>query len=330
MHLITMAHHGEAQGVIEKFQLKKIKSDLWGSEEMMLLLTGEGPFEAATRTALELSSNSIKEIINLGIAGSLSKEISIGEFIPVRTLYLAQDLKPLFKTFQVGTEGEDCVTSFERILDPEKASILRGLGKLVDREAWGVAMAAKIAGIPMRCFKVVSDDAGKLGACEIVKNQAEELSYQLAEGLTKIMMKSEEISETIYPQGFHFTFSHKHKFDSLLQKLTIKQERTPELPLEEIQQLDISPKEKTKKLIEWMENSVDPVKKVLSDASQKLQTNFKSNGFDLRMDPTWENQKLVISLEAADDAELKKKLEILNTLSIQPFTEIMKGNFHVE
>lgn len=330
MHLITMAHHGEAQGVIEKFQLKKLKPDLWGSEEMMLLLTGEGPFEAATRTSLELGTHPFKEIINLGIAGSLSKEIGIGEFIPVRTLYLSQDLKPLFKTFTVGTDGEDCVTSFERILDPEKASILRGLGTLVDREAWGVAMAAKTAGVPMRCFKVVSDDAGKLGACEIVKDQAEELSQRLAEGLAKILGKEESTTDINLPAGFHFTFSHKHKFETLLQKLTIKQERNPELPLDEFRRMEISPKEKTKKLIEWMEDEIDPVKKVLSNAAKKLQGNFKANGFELFIDPTWENQKLSVKLEAADDTELKNKIEVLKTLSIQSFSDIMKGNFHVE
>jgi nucleoside phosphorylase len=330
-----MAHHGEAQGVIEKFQLVKIRPDLWRSEKMLLLLTGEGPFEAATRTAMELAAHPISEIINLGIAGTLSRGHAIGSFIPVRTVYLVQDLKPMFKTFQMNEAGEDCVTSFERILDPEKSEVLKGLGTLVDREAWGVAMAAKTAGIPMRCYKVISDDAGRLGACELVKEKADEFSAILADNLS-IVLKHEMKTETeIELPGFYLTFSLKHKFQSLLQKLAIKQECSQEevlkcLPLDELRALEVSPKEKAKRLLERMEDEIDPVKKVLSLKSKKLQDDFKSHGFEIRIDPTWENPKLSIVLEAADDSELKQSLEKLKTLSIQSFSEIMKGNFHVE
>lgn len=324
-----MAHHGEAQGVIEKFQLKKMRPDLWKSDDMLLIITGEGPFEAATRTALEISCHPVKEIINLGIAGTLSGH-QMGEFLQVRTLYLAQDLKPMFKTFTVSSEGEDCVTSFERILDPEKSKTLRGLGTLVDREAWGVAMAAKTAGIPLRVFKVVSDDAGSLGACEIVKEKAEELSIALAHGLMRILAKESPVQEISTPEGFHFTFSHKHKFQTLLTKLSIKLENTPELPLDEIRGLDISPKEKTKRLIEWMEDEVDPVRKILNHHAEKIRTTFHSHGLEVKIDPLWENPKLSIVVEASDDSELHAKADALKRISITPFSEIMKGNFHVE
>ena len=42
MHLITMAHLGEAQGVIDRFNLKKKDQDIYGSDDLILLITGEG------------------------------------------------------------------------------------------------------------------------------------------------------------------------------------------------------------------------------------------------------------------------------------------------
>lgn len=181
MHLITMAHPGEALGVIEKFNLKRVTADLFSGENLMLLLTGEGPMEAAIKTALLLPKHPFTEVINLGIAGTLSDEFKVGEIHEVRSLYLVQDLKPSFKTFQASERGLDCLTSFERILDPDKSLRLKGIGTLVDREAWGIVMTAKAHGIKFSSYKIISDVAGSLSACELVKENAPVFSAALAE-----------------------------------------------------------------------------------------------------------------------------------------------------
>ena len=336
MYLITMAHMGEAQGVIEAFKLTRKTPELFEGSDLVLLLTGEGPFEAATRTAFHLSKYPIQKIINLGIAGSISEELNIGHIYPVRTIYLVQDLKPAFKTFSASESGIDCVTSFERILDPGKAQKLKGLGGLVDRELWGVAMAAKTAGIPLESYKLISDVAGTLDACEVIKEKASEYSDKLAELLKAKMNISEETSENSTKiAGLHFTFTTQAKFETLLNKLSIKEDKEKEevlklLPLEELLLLKMTPKERTKLLLEAMEDRIDPVKKILSDKKNQWMKTFQDHGFKVQTDPLWENSAVTVSFEVKNDEELCKKAELLNTLSIKPFEELLNGNFHVE
>lgn len=332
MHLITMAHSGEAQGVIETFRLKKIAEGLFQSEEFVLLITGEGPFEAATKTALTISQFSITKILNIGIAGTLDETFKKGEIHQVRTVYLVQDLKPQFKTFQSFETGLDCLTSFERILDPEKAKSLRGIGTLIDREAWGVAMAAKTAGIPFSAYKLISDIAGTKEACELIREEAAHFAESISTFLKDMNLKS---SEPVALPGFYFTFTSEHQFKDLLKKLTLKEELSEDailnnLPLKELRDLEISPKEKAKRLIQAMEKRIDPVKTILNERKTEWLSSFEKSGIKIQTDPQWENQNVTVSFEVSDDESLKKKLADLNKLSLKPFHKLMNGDFHVE
>lgn len=335
MYLITMAHHGEAQGVIDKFNLQKLNHGLYKNEDMALVITGEGPFEAATKIALILGKFEFHEVINVGIAGTLKENLKVGDFIEVRTIYLVQDQKPAFKTFQSSQEGWDCITSFERILNTEKTEILKGLGDIVDREAWGVAMAAKTAGIPFRCFKMISDVAGTLEACELVREKAEELSYKIAHELIKVLDIPVNSSERMELSGFHFTYTTKHKFLDLIQKLMIKNEKTKDeiiqdLNLNNFRQLEITPKERTKKLIEELENRIDPKRIYIHKKIQNLVNDFDEKGFKLQIDPLLENTKVSISFEAENNEDLLIKARALRELNLTPYQELMKGELDVE
>ena len=336
MHLITMAHLGEAQSVIQHFKLERITPELFKNEEMVLLLTGEGPFEAATKTALTLPKFPFQEVINIGIAGTF-KDHNIGDIVPVRTLYLVNDLKPAFKSFKAMSEGADCLTSFERILDPEKAQILKGIGHIVDREAWGVAMAAKTANIPFKCYKLISDMAGTLNACELIKENSQEFSDKIADFLKVLVGKSLEsqTEEKMNIPGLHFTFTSNHQFKNLLKKLSIKEDQDHEcifnsLPLNELRALELSPKERTKRLIEMMEKRLDPFKVRLQEEKERLQKEFNQYEFKIDIDPHWEKSKLTISFEAGSDEDLQKKAEALKSLSLHSFNQIMNGKIHVE
>lgn len=331
-----MAHKGEAQGVIEKYNLKKTSSDLYENQEMVLLITGEGPFEAAVRTSLVLSRYSFNLILNLGIAGTISDDCKIGDVVPVRTIYLLQNNKPSFKSFQSEKVGFDCLTSFERILDSEKVKTLRGLGSIVDREAWGVAMAAKTAGVPFKSYKVISDQAGTLEACELVKEKAFNFSLKLADVLSSILQtKTSDEEKRALPEGFHFTFTTENRFKTLLEKLSSKYEKTHEevitsLEIDRFLELNLSPKDKTRKLLEAMEELIDPMKKVLLEKSEKLSKRFSEHGFKIHLDPFWENPKVRIELEASDSDDLKIQCEKLSKLNLDEFSSLMKGDFHVE
>ena len=330
-----MAHMGEAQSIIELFNLEKKSPFLFHGEDLLLLITGEGPFEAATKTALILGEYSVTQITNLGVAGSLTNDYPVDSIHPVRTSYLAIDLKPNFKTFQLGSEGIDCITSFERILDQDKAQKLRGIGHLVDRELWGVATSAKTAGVPLRAFKIISDMAGTMEACEVVKDQAEGLSYKLAVFFKNSLceVESETPEETTLP-GFHFTFTMKHRYETLLKKLSLKEDKSEK----EIQSSlhkeenypETKPKERARLLISHMEDLLDPTKKILEAKKTAWLKDFTKSGIKVLTDPTWEEDKITLSFEASSDEELKAKALALQELSLASFHRLLNGELDVE
>jgi hypothetical protein len=335
MHLITMAHLGEAQGVIELFNLKRVSSQVFEGENLVCLITGEGPFEAATATASILGSKKFLSVINLGIAGALCPDYPVGSIHPVRSVYLVIDGKPQFKSFKSLDKGLDCVTSFERILSPERALPLTGIAKLVDREAWGVAMAAKTHNTHFSSYKLISDQAGSLGACEAVKEKAEEWSQLLAQYLKTILHNEKETPELFTLEGFHFTFTTQHQFEQLLKKISLRDELSPEevltsLPIESIRSEATSSKIKTKALLNIMEGRLDPLKEKLDRGLLLWKTPFERRGITLQTDATWEGPEVKVSFKVSNTDELEEKIKHLTELKLEPFLDLRNGNIHVE
>ena len=331
-----MAHLGEAQGVIETFNLRRVSPHLFESEELSCLITGEGPFEAATSTAALLGGKKFSAVINLGIAGALSRDFAIGEIYPVRSVYLIIDNRPQFKSFKSSEKGLDCLTSFERILHPEKALPLSGIGHLVDREAWGVAMAAKNFNIPFSSFKLISDVAGTLGACELTMDMAQEWSQKLALYLNELLnIKSEAPTLQRSLPGFHFTFSTRHQFEHMLEMISRRDDRSPEavlssLPLKELNESVSHAKERTRLLLELMEGRLDPLKLKLRDGLSSFKAPFERQGITLQHDSSWESPELKVSFSVSSKEDLEKKLSTLEALDLSPFQQLRNGSFHVE
>lgn len=335
MQLITMAHLGEAQGVIELFNLKRTTSQVFESENLTCLITGEGPFEAATSTAAQLGRKKYRSVINLGIAGSLSGDFAIGSIHPVRSVYLVIDGKPQFKSFKSFVKGADCVTSFERILTPSKALPLSGIAHLVDREAWGVAMAAKTVAIPFQSYKLISDHAGSLGACEVVREKTDEWAQMLALHLNTILIQTEKDIHPIDLPGFHFTFTTRHQFDQLLSKLSLRDELSLEkvldsLPTGAIRSETPQAKERTKVLLNYMEGKLDPLKEKLKLGLNEWKSRYETNGIHLQTDPNWESPEIKIGFSISSAEELQQKIKFLNELNLKPFQDLRSGNVHVE
>ena len=331
MHLITMAHLGEAQGVIELFNLKRISSQVFEGEDIVCLITGEGPFEAATTTASLLGQKKYQSVINLGIAGSLSTEYEIGSIHQVRSVYLAIDGKPQFKSFKSFEQGLDCVTSFERILSTEKALPLSGIANLVDREAWGVAMAAKGSSVPFQAHKLISDQAGSLGACEVAKEMAEEWSKKLATHLQMKLLKTDNGKESIELPGFYFTFSTQIQLKQVLKQYSLREDKTVdeilrELPLEHWREQKILPKERTRLLLEHMEEKLDPLLAKLNMSLKEWKAPFEKQNIQIVTDPKWEDSNVKLSFSAADQRDMENKLKILKDLNLNDYFSLRNGD----
>jgi hypothetical protein len=335
MQLITMAHLGEAQGVINLFDLKRVTPNLFENDTLSCLITGEGPFEAATSVASQLARKNYARVINLGIAGALDSTLMLGEIYPVRSVYLVVEGKPQFKSFQSLEQGFDCITSFERILSAEKALPLAGVGALVDREVWGVAMAARSHSVKFESYKLVSDHAGSLSACELVRDAAEDYSQKLAQFLARKIELPINPEEEMKLDGFHFTFSTRIKFQQYLKKLSLREELSQDdilksLKLETWLEQKILPKERTRLLLEQMEFKLDPLKKDLETGLLAWKQPFTANGIDLSTDPYWESPEVKISFHVNSRPELEHKLSLLSGLNLHPFHKLRNGELHVE
>lgn len=330
-----MAHLGEAQGVINLFDLKRVTPNLFENDTLTCLITGEGPFEATTAVAAELAKKSYERVLNLGIAGALDPKLKLSEIYPVRSIYLAIEGKPQFKSFKSLEQGLDCITSFERILTLEKALPLTGVGSLVDREVWGVAMAAKSQGVSFESYKLVSDFAGSLGACELVKEAAEDYSQKLAHFLANKIQFSTDNLDDLKLEGFHFTFSTRIKFQQFLKKLSLREEVSEDeilkqLKLQALREEKLLPKERTRLLLEEMECRLDPLKKQLESELERWKKPFSAKAIDLSTDPNWESSEVKVSFQVSSQEELKQKLTILSDLNLAPFHKLRNGELHVE
>lgn len=334
MKLITLAHYGEAQSIIDRFSLSKKSSELYQNDELTLLLTGEGPFEACASVSSLLGQKNFSEVINLGIAGALDQKLLVGEIFEIRSIYLAVEGKLQYKTFK-GAGQKDLITSFERILGEDKAHPLRGFGDIVDREAWGVAFSCKEHGVPFRSFKLISDVAGTIGACEAVKESAQELSLKLLAKLEEVLGEVNETREESFHLGneFYFTFSLKHRLHHLVGMITLRDEITAldvfkKIDLGALKELNITPKARAKLLMEKLELELDPFKGKLQEALSEWKGNYQ--GLDIHTDPQWESQSVKFSFTVQNKNELEAKLELLAKVDLEPFYQILQGKVDVE
>lgn len=339
MHLITLAHTGEAQSIIERFNLQRISPQFYEGDDFDCLITGEGPFEAAIATSSALARKSYERVINLGIAGTLNVKMSPGTIHQVRTIYLVVNGSPQFKSFSLSSTGADLITSFERILSPEKADVLRGLGAMVDREAWGVAMAAKSALVSCESYKLISDIAGTREACELVKDRAQELSQHLCQFLMNLLanqnVSSSSPSMKVLDPSFYFTFSSQKKFQNLLHKLSLRKERSEVdvlsgFPVDDLKQKKMTPKGRALELLSLMEKELDPFKGALEEKLTLWKRPFQKHGIEITTDPTWEDSAVRVSLMASTQDELARKLEALANLNLKAFHSLREGKLDVE
>lgn len=336
MQLITMAHLGEAQSVIENFGLARLTPHLFKGDDLICLITGEGPFEASTATASILGKYQISEVINIGIAGAISDDLKVEDFCPIRSIYLVIDGKPQFKSFKCGDMGYDCISSFDRILDEKAAQVLSGVGHIVDREAWGVAHACKHHQVPFRAFKLISDKAGTLNACEVVKGEATEWSQKILGHLNKILHLQETPSASTSLEGFYFTFSSRHRFEDLLNKLSLRSNQTTAdtlntLPLDELRELKISPKDKAKKLMTLLEEKLDPLKAKLQRSLSDWKGPFEDKNIQIMTDPNLEETSVKIVLEIENNQQLAERITAIKQLDLSFYQKLRNGDlFDVE
>lgn len=334
MHLITFAHWPEARAFFDHFSPTRHPKYDWAYEFSggIIIITGEGIHEALSKTVLSLGLYpQINEIYNFGVAGSLSDSLPLHDIKEVRTVY-GFDSKPLFKSFTL--QGDtDLVTSGERVLTQQAVAPLKTMGKLVDRELWGMAFAAKEARLPLRAFKYISDMAGEIGACEIVKELAELASLKLLENYLKITPQTS--SSQLQLEGLYFTFTQEKQLENLLQKLSSKFDKDKKFWLESsflknLQTEKLHPKERTKRFLQHLHRELDPFTYSLNEKVEEVFSALTHEKIQLTPMNQMETKELKVQFIFHSKEELIEKTQMLKNFDFEKYYALWRGNLDVE
>ncbi len=345
MDLLVFAHRGEAMTFLKELELKSNSqyNDLYQNGDTLLLITKEGPHEVLVKLsyALGLFPN-IKRIINLGICGSLNKEIELESIHKPRTIYKENE----FKSFQCNSnenkDSVDLITTEKRILTEDDASALKNFATLVDREAHAVAQVAKTFNKTFEVYKLVSDHITDAKFCERIKENAQLYSDKLYDFYDKNIQssssKAEQNSELeiLRDSDFYFSVSQRRIFNnlykSLLKKSTINNEQdfTRVLSIEDIKSREEkTPKERTSLLINNMSHALYPFRTKVQDSLNELTSELRT--YDCKFKYDKDLDKKSFKFEAYIDSEEKRDLVVrtLKNFSWQRFSQIMDGQIDV-
>jgi adenosylhomocysteine nucleosidase len=128
----------------------------WERGDLQVTAVCAGMGAAAARRAFTAAEHtgSLDEVLSVGWAGALNNSAKVGEcYIPSEVIDAQTG-----ERFELGSDGERCVTTVRVADAAEKRRLAATYGAmLVDMEAATVARLAQMRGIPMRCFKAVSD-----------------------------------------------------------------------------------------------------------------------------------------------------------------------------
>ncbi|MEK7790138.1 MAG: hypothetical protein AAB309_00745 [Deltaproteobacteria bacterium] len=275
MRLFTFAHRGEAQVFLKRGNYKPISfffDGLYENGGDLLLITGEGLQKTTEKAAAVCASyhKEISHLINFGVAGSLSPELTLGEIYSVRTVYKEDEFHS-FTTRGMTSFGAphfDCISALERVVNDEKAAKLGCFAQIVDRELWAIGSLASLFRIPFQSHKLIADEAGSQTSCFDLRERAAVFSEKIHDYFCQ-NVKSEKIEPSFsekkvqLPEGFYATVSQSQKLENLAQKLALKWQISPHqiferVNLETLKKEEKHPKKRTTFLLKLLTKKLTP------------------------------------------------------------------------
>lgn len=341
MILLHFAHRGEAQSFISHFQLKPLEqpfNGLYGNDEILLLVSGEGIYASLEKIAAVLGYYSkVNEVINLGICGILDTQVAkLDTIYSIGSIYYWSEGGAVFHSYH--SDGVlDCVTCFDRVTNKQLAQKLLPMAPLVDRELWGVSRASKLFGKKFKSYKLTSDIAGSTD-CMDIKYRALEFSQKLLEYFithhkrSELPSTSEDSGFSVI--GFHATFQQRVQLNKLLSALCLKYQSTQEQILQQVDinsiaKMEISDKQKTAQVLERLQRLLNPVKDVVEQKLREFSTPLTSIGAQVSFDPQLEKKEFSIAMTVNHQTNLDKLQRALSEVHFEAFSRLMDGNFDV-
>lgn len=355
MILLHFAHRGEAQHFITSLSLKAsqevfagVYAGNYSNQQFMLLIAGEGLTNTHNKLSYLLGKYPIKKVINLGIAGVLDTSIKLDQVVGISTSYAFTD-KPLFHSYSIhnsnASTNYSCISTNVRVLDDELAKKLLPFAPIVDRELWALASSCSSLGISFESYKYLSDYAGINTECLDIKNHASEFSQKLLafylnniENSQNTKTTKEIISKIELPSDYHFTFTQKHQVSSLVHKLANKWDVEAnevitlvlnDMKNEEDSDNKMRPKEKSLKLIEKLEYSLNPLKSKIMQQLDKSVEDLKAAGAAIHFDRQLEKKEFQLRLNVNSQTNIEKLQQALSNFKFEHFSNVMDGEIDV-
>lgn len=366
--LLVFAHRGEAQSFIERLHLQHKENIFFKSfenEDFFLLLTGEGVQEATRILTTYLAQNlqSIKQVVNFGIAGSLNQRLKVGDVSPVRSVCRQGSQGMEFKSFTLCDLGFDCITSDLRVLNSEQANFLNSFGDLIDRELWAIAEVCHFFKVPLRSFKAISDQPvheKQSIQCQWISERASHWSeklfeyYQMEvkalpqrdseeattmpildlfiEGIVKeLNHKSQKKSVT--SQWFHWTQTLRHQMDQLLE-LRWQQSKNlekikNEINFEVLLEKNLTSKVRAMRLLRQLQVISDPIFYQIQNQIEKSLKGLTDEQVHVQYSDQLEDPTLTISFQFKNELEFDSKIKKISQFNPRSYFKIFEGEINV-
>ena len=342
--LLTFAHRGEAQAFLSAYPFKPVEfffDGLFESDSFLLLITGEGPHNASEKTISVLAkfSSEIEEVFNLGVAGSLNLHLKKNDIVWIRSAFAHHAERLEFKSYTstLINAKNDCITAYTRILSPIERNKLSLFANLVDRELWAVASASQLFKRPFYSVKIVSDDITDSSEeiCKFVKADALAFSEKLLlefqayktikGGQINIRKKTKDDSSLLCDPSFYFTTSQERKLASLLHSLKIKGIEITSLDLSPIKALEKSPKDRSRLLLQFLNDQLNPMAKKIRKALLKKLMPLEDAAISSSFDPDFEQDWLLLTMKIQSSRDLEKIKNALKIFSYEDFKMVLNG-----
>lgn len=277
-------------------------------QKLMLHFCGEGAWNAYASVIkllnfLQFQTHKIfpavEQIFNLGIAGALRSSVKLHQIYAIRTVY-GQSVGefPEFHSYTASLGSEfapdlgrvDCLSFYERVYSLDKRQKLAPFAELVDRELWAIARAAKEFHLSWQAIKMISDAENSNVTCQQIAQEAAFFSEKLVScfyqnlGNTKKIYAAEnqEVSfleiEKLITSSLknHATFAQKKILQKKINCILLQQKCSlldfwseHNRAILEIIPPQMSPKSKTKVLLTYLSNLLNP-HQLLFDAKHQF------------------------------------------------------------
>lgn len=329
--LLVFAHRGEAR----RFLGPGIRGypdwggRLYGGKEYFLLISGEGSLDGALHTTAVLAKygEGISLVINLGVAGALGEDIPLEQVVSPRSLYAHDGKEMQFTSFQNDrTSSLDLITTAARILDDSSREYLHQFGDIVDREAWGIAYACHKMHKDCRIFKLPVDRAqGGRDICQRTKKDSTRYSSVLFDFFSSLNTERPQTlaTKSLLPEGFYFSLAQERRFRRL--SLTT----SPDTVIGEVRRAhgEKTPKERTKILLQKLEDKANPLLTRLRGRLRELSKDFQNDQFRIAYDNT--SPHLWIRAHIRNEGDMESLKRRLGDLPYPAIRALLEGDRNV-